>query len=92
MLLSDLFVSSCHLQEDTSPESDIPPPPNSSPPGRLQLSPGWWPRGRSSLSQMLHENRQLFSESFRKFSFLLHTMHLALPSMLLVLPSMHLAL
>lgn len=27
-------------QEDTSPESDIPPPPNSSPPGRLQLSPG----------------------------------------------------
>ncbi|GAB1285541.1 Neutrophil cytosol factor 2 [Apodemus speciosus] len=26
-------------QEDTSLESDIPPPPNSSPPGRLQLSP-----------------------------------------------------
>uniref|UniRef100_A0A8I6A5E9 Neutrophil cytosol factor 2 n=1 Tax=Rattus norvegicus TaxID=10116 RepID=A0A8I6A5E9_RAT len=28
-------------QEDTSLESDIPPPPNSSPPERLQLSPGW---------------------------------------------------
>lgn len=27
-------------QEDTSLESDIPPPPNSSPPERLQLSPG----------------------------------------------------
>ncbi|XP_041518721.1 neutrophil cytosol factor 2 isoform X2 [Microtus oregoni] len=27
-------------QEDTSPESDIPPPPNSSAPGRSQLSPG----------------------------------------------------
>lgn len=45
-----LTVSSCSLQEDTSPESDIPPPPSSSAPARSQLSPGWWPRRRSSLA------------------------------------------